>query len=56
MRKFAHDVALLTTTEKVIKALGVARETLSQREMALIENVAQLALRNDTGSSRLRAP
>lgn len=55
VRKFAHDVALLTTTEKVIKALGVARETLSEREIALIEDVAQLALRNDTHPNRLSA-
>lgn len=56
VRKFAQDVALLTTTEKVIKALGVARETLSEREIALIEDVAQLALRNGDGSSRRHSP
>lgn len=48
VRKCAQDVTLSSTTELLLKTLGVAREALSRREMALVEDVAMLALRDQS--------
>lgn len=51
VRKCAQDATLSNTTELLLKTLGVAREALSRREMALVEDVAMLALRDQSALS-----